>query len=215
VAGEKYVAFMGGADEVLRKSQEAFDHGDYRWVATVLNHLVFAEPDRADARELLARTYEQLGYRAESGPWRDVYLTGARELRQGPPKQVFNLASATELLRHTPVDRFFTSMAARLNGPKAEGKRMTLNFVFTDLGETYVLDLENSVLHHHLRAADPNAATTVRLTRDFLVALVSGQAGLREMIFSDDLQVEGSRITLLSFFSLLDRPDGSFPIVTP
>jgi alkyl sulfatase BDS1-like metallo-beta-lactamase superfamily hydrolase len=214
-AGAKYVALMGGAGEVMRKAREAFDRGEYRWAATLLNHLVFAEPERADARELLAGAYDQLGYRAESGPWRDVYLTGASELRHGTPKNVFSLASATELLRHTPVDRFFASMAARLNGPKAEGKTMTLNFVFTDLGETHVVSLENAVLHHHRQDPDPQAAATVRLTRDFLVRLASGQAGLREMIFSDDLDVEGSRLELLSFFSLLDRPDGGFPIVTP
>jgi alkyl sulfatase BDS1-like metallo-beta-lactamase superfamily hydrolase len=131
------------------------------------------------------------------------------------PESQLRLASASDLLRHTPVDRFFTSMAARLNGPKAEGKAMTLNFVFTDLGETHVLSLENAVLHHGRREPDPGAAATVRLTREFLVRLVTGEAGLREMIFSDELDVEGSRLELLSFFSLLDRQEGSFPIVTP
>jgi alkyl sulfatase BDS1-like metallo-beta-lactamase superfamily hydrolase len=214
-ASAKYVELMGGRDEGLRKAREAFESGEYRWAATLLNHLVFADPGRAEARELLAATYDQLGYRAESGPWRDVYLTGAFELRHGVPETTLRLATASELLRHTPVDRFFTSMAARLDGPKAEGKAMTLNFVFTDLGETYVLSLENAVLHHDRREADPGATATVRLTRDFLVRLVTGQAGLRETIFSDDLDVEGSRLDLLSFFSLLDRQEGKFPIVTP
>ncbi len=214
-SAKKYVEFMGGGDEVLRKARESFAQGDYRWAATVLNHLVFAEPERADARDLLAQTYDQLGYRAESGPWRDEYLSGAFELRHGAPSTSLNLAGALDLLRHTPVDRFFTSMATRLNGPKAEGKTMTLNFVFTDLGETHVLTLENAVLHHHQRDAEPAATATVRLTRDFLLRLVTGQAGLRDMIFSDDLKVEGSRMDLLSFFSLLDKPDGNFPIVTP
>ncbi|MBI1813979.1 MAG: MBL fold metallo-hydrolase [Deltaproteobacteria bacterium] len=214
-SAKKYVEFMGGGDEVLRKARESFAQGDYRWAATVLNHLVFAEPERADARDLLAQTYDQLGYRAESGPWRDEYLSGAFELRHGTPSTALNLAAAVDLLRHTPVDRFFTSMATRINGPKAEGKTMTLNFVFTDLGETHVLTLENAVLHHHQRDPEPSATATVRLTRDFLLRLVTGQAGLRDMIFSDDLKVEGSRMDLLSFFSLLDKPDGNFPIVTP
>jgi alkyl sulfatase BDS1-like metallo-beta-lactamase superfamily hydrolase len=214
-AGAKYVELMGGADEVLRKARAAFERGEYRWAATILNHLVFAEPERADARELLAQTYDQLGYRAESGPWRDEYLSGAFELRHGVPAGALNLASATDLLNHTPVDLFFESMATRLNGPKADGKALTLNFVFTDLGETHVLTLENAVLHHHRQAPDPNAAATVRLSRAFLVRLATGQAGLRETIFSDALDVQGSRVALLSFFSLLDQPDGRFPIVTP
>jgi alkyl sulfatase BDS1-like metallo-beta-lactamase superfamily hydrolase len=126
-----------------------------------------------------------------------------------------NLAAAMEVLRRMPVARFFDSMAARLNGPNADGKQLVLNFVFTDLDESYVLTLENAVLHHRRRDPDPAANATVRLTREFLLRLASGQAGLREMIFSDELAVEGSRLDLLSFFSLLERPDGAFPIVTP
>jgi alkyl sulfatase BDS1-like metallo-beta-lactamase superfamily hydrolase len=107
-------------------------------------------------------------------------------------------------------------MATRLDGPKAEGKTMTVNFVFTDLGESHVLTLENSVLHHRRRPEpDPAADVTVRLTKDFFLRMVSRQAGLREMIFSDDFAVDGSRFDLLTLFSLLDSPDGSFPIVTP
>jgi alkyl sulfatase BDS1-like metallo-beta-lactamase superfamily hydrolase len=214
-AAPRYVEFMGGRDQVLEKAQRSFDRGEYRWAATVLNHLVFAQPDDAEARGLLAKCYDQLGYQAESGPWRDFYLTGALELRHGAPPPAVNLAAAMEVLRRMPVARFFDSMAARLNGPSADGKQLVLNFVFTDLDESYVLTLENAVLHHRRRDPDPAANATVRLTREFLLRLASGQAGLREMIFSDELAVEGSRLDLLSFFSLLERPDGAFPIVTP
>lgn len=214
-ASVKYVEAMGGRDEVLRKGREAFERGDYRWTATLLDHLVFAQPDDADARELLARTYDQLGYQAESGPWRDVYLTGALELRQGVQGPGVDPASVAGLLRHLPPELFFASMAARLNGPKADGKQMRINFLFTDLGESYVLTIENGVLHHQRGDPDAQAGATVKLTRDFLVKLATGQAGLRDMLFSDDLHVEGSRMELFSFFSLLDRPDGRFAIVTP
>jgi alkyl sulfatase BDS1-like metallo-beta-lactamase superfamily hydrolase len=214
-AAPRYVEFMGGRDQVLEKAQRSFDGGEYRWAATVLNHLVFAQPDDAEARALLAKCYDQLGYQAESGPWRDFYLTGALELRHGAPPPAVNLAAAMEVLRRMPVARFFDSMAARLNGPSADGKQLVLNFVFTDLDESYVLTLENAVLHHRRRDPDPAANATVRLTREFLLRLASGQAGLREMVFSDELAVEGSRLDLLSFFSLLERPDGAFPIVTP
>ena len=214
-AGARYVEAMGGAAEVRRKAQAAFDRGEYRWVATLLNHLVFAEQGDAEARELLARAYDQLGYQAESGPWRDVYLGGAYELRHGAQATALGLEGAMGMLRFVPLDRFFASMASRLDGRRAAGKQVTLNFIFTDLGESYVLELENAVLHHARRDPDPNAAATVRLTKEFLLRLATQQAGLREMLFSDDLAVEGSRLELLSFFSLLDRPDGNFPIVTP
>ena len=119
------------------------------------------------------------------------------------------------LLRHVPLDLFFASMAARIDGSRAAGKQLTLNFDFTDLGENYVLTLENGVLHHARGAPDPKAAASVKLTREFLLRLATQQAGLRELLFSDELAVEGSRIELLGFFSLLDKPEGAFPIVTP
>ncbi len=214
-AAVKYVEFMGGAAEVRRKAREAFGRGEYRWVAMLLNHLVFAEPDDAEARELLARAYDQLGYQAESGPWRDVYLTGAHELRNGVKPAGIDLAAAVDLLRQVPMARFFDSMAARLDGPKAQGKETTINFVFSDLGESHVLTVENAVLHHERRDPDPEADATIRLTRDFFLRLAMRQVGLREAIFSDDLEVEGSRVALLSFFSLLDAPNQNFAIVTP
>jgi alkyl sulfatase BDS1-like metallo-beta-lactamase superfamily hydrolase len=214
-AAAKYVEFMGGAVEVKRKAQASFDAGDYRWVAMVMNHVVFADPDDGEAKELLARAYDQLGYQAEAGPWRDVYLTGAYELRHGVSSPALNSASIAGLLRRLPLERFFDAMATRVNGPKAAEKRTALNFVFTDLDETHVLVLENGVLHHRKREADPRADATVKLTREFLVRLSTGQAGLRETIFGDELEVEGSRMALLGFFSLLETPDGRFPIVTP
>ena len=214
-AAVKYVEAMGGGDAVLAKARQARDRGDDRWAATLLNHLLFAEPDSAMARELLAAAYDQLGYRAESGPWRDIYLTGAYELRHGVPPAQIDPASMAGLLGRLPPELFFASMATRLNGPKADGKQIKLNFVFTDLDESYVLTLENAVLHHRRADRDPRADATVMLTRDFLVRLATRQAGLRDMLFSDDLNVEGSRTALLNFFSLLDSPDGSFPIVTP
>ena len=106
-------------------------------------------------------------------------------------------------------------MATRVNGPKAaEQEPVTLNFVFTDVGETHVLNLENAVLHHWQRDADPNAAATVKLTRGLFLKLGSGQVGLEDLL-SDELDVDGSRTALLSFFRLLDSPNPNFTIVTP
>jgi alkyl sulfatase BDS1-like metallo-beta-lactamase superfamily hydrolase len=211
----RYVEAMGGAAEVKRKASAAFARGGYRWAATLGNHAVFADPDDAEARELLARTYDQLGYRAESGVWRSVYLTGAQELRHGEQGPEITPRLALGLLRHVPLGYLFDAMATRLDGLAAAGEPMTLNFVFTDLGETHVLSLENAVLHHAQREPDPAAAATVRLTRELFLRLATGQAGLRDLVFSDELEVEGSRARLLAFFSLFDRPDGRFAIVTP
>jgi alkyl sulfatase BDS1-like metallo-beta-lactamase superfamily hydrolase len=214
-AGRRYVEIMGGAGAVLDKARAAYDRGEYRWAAEVLNHLVFAEPGNGAARGLLARTYDQLGYQAESGPWRDAYLTAARELRHGVSGQGTQLADAMGLLRQIPLPRFLDAMAARVNGPKADGKHLIVNLVFTDLGETHVLELKNAVLHHRRREADPAASATVRLTHGFFLEMVTGSAGLRDLVFSDELSVDGSRLDLLSLLSLLDKLDGRFAIVTP
>jgi alkyl sulfatase BDS1-like metallo-beta-lactamase superfamily hydrolase len=214
-AATRYVEMMGGAEAVLARAQLDYERGDYRWVAEVLNHLVFAEPGNRAARALLADAYDQLGYQAESGPWRDVYLTGALELRHGANGEGVSLASALDLLRETPVARFMDSMAVMLNGPKAEGKELVINIDFTDIGENYVLSVENSVLHHRLAAPDPAANATIRLTHELFLQILLGEAGLRDTLFSDEMAFEGSKLDLVGFFALLDAPEAMFNIVEP
>ena len=214
-AAKRYVKMMGGSAAILQQAQSDFEKGEYRWVAEVLNHLVFAEPNNSTATALLAQTYDQLAYQAESGPWRDVYLTGALELRQGAPASGIGIANATDLIRETPVDQFFLLMSVMLNGPKAEGETFTLNIEFTDLQQTHVLELENSVLHHRSGQPAPEANATIRVTHSLFLRMLTGSAGIRETLFSDDVSVDGSAIGLVSFFSLLDTPDETFEIVRP
>jgi alkyl sulfatase BDS1-like metallo-beta-lactamase superfamily hydrolase len=214
-AGTRYVEAMGGAVAVRERARAAFDAGDYRWAAMLLDHLVFAAPDDTEARNLLAAVYDQLGYQAESAPWRDEYLTAALELRRGPQGTGFDAAVVADLLLHLPLDVFFATLAARLDGPSAEGKTTRINMVLTDANESWVLWLENSVLHAKRRETDPAAVATVKLTRPMLVRLVTNQVGLREIVTSDELAVDGSRLELLGFLRLLDRPGKPFPIVTP
>lgn len=214
-AGTRYVELLGGADGVMDKATAAYQAGEYRWAAELLNHLVFAQPEHEQARALLARAYDQLGYQAESGPWRDVYLSGAYELRHGKVKQGTALADAVALLREIPRQQFFASMAARLNGLRAEEAAFKVNFTFTDLNENHVLWIENAVLHHRKAAPDASADATLALTHELFLKLIIGQAGLKDTLMSDDLAVEGSRLDLLRFFRLFDNPDGTFAIVTP
>lgn len=214
-AGRQYVAAMGGADKVLELAQQSFDRGDYRWVATLLNHLVFAEPQNKSAKALLARNYDQLGYQAEAGTWRDVYLTGAHELRHGKAAIAQDLSVAKDMVVHSPRSNFFTVMAAQLNGPKAAGIEMTINFVFSDLDESHVLTVKNSVLHHREDDADPDANATLNISHGLFLDIALGQASIKDLIFSDQLSIEGSKIDLARFFALLDKPEGAFSIVTP
>lgn len=211
---KRYVALAGGADQAVAAAQQAFDRGDYRWAAELLNHVVFADAGHQAARTLLARTYDQLGYAAEAATWRNSYLTAAAELRGGPPKQGINRAAFLDMLAHTPIERFLEAMAAGLNGPAAEGKDFKINLVFTDTKQSYVLWIENAVLH--FRRAEPaaDANATMTLTQGFFVRMMAGTAGAKDMLTSDELQVSGSRIDLVRFLGLIDKAPGTFPIVT-
>ena len=214
-AARRYVALMGGAEQTLAAAQAAFDSGELRWAAELLDHVVFAQPDHRGARELLARTYEQLGYKAESATWRNVYLSGAQELRTGKTANGPDPALAIGLLGLAPVSRYLEAMAASLNGPRAEGSALRINLIFQDSGESYVLWIENAVLHHRRAAPDPRANASLTLTRPAFVRLMTGTAGLQDTLLSPELTIAGSRIDLLRFLALIDKPPRSFAIVSP
>ena len=214
-AATKYVALMGGADKTVAAAQTAFDAGEFRWVAELLNQVVYAAPDHQGARTLLARSYEQLGYGAESATWRNFYLSGAQELRSGQTGNGPDPALAIGMLAQAPVERYLEALAAGLNGPKATDNRFRLNLVFSDTGDTHVLWVENAVLHHRKAAPDPNADTTLTVTRPLFVRLMTGSGNLKDIVFGDELQVSGSRIALLQFLGLIDKPPRSFAIATP
>lgn len=213
-AGKKFVQYMGGADAILEKAEQDFADGEYRWVAQVLNKLVFAEPENDAAKSLLAKTYDQLGYQAESGPWRDVYLSAAYELRHGAPDEGVSLSNALELMRAIPREKFFESMAARLDPEKVDGKDTKIVFTFTDLDESYTLWLSNNVLHHK-EGADDDADAELALTHELFLKMAIGQAGLKDTLFGDELSLSGSRLKLLGLMSAIEKPDGRFAIVTP
>ena len=213
-AATRYVEMMGGQDRLLTAAQKAFDRGEYRWVAELLNHLVFSQPDKKAARELLARTYDQLGYGAESSIDRNLYLTGAQELRSGVNGSGPNRVKSIDLIARAPMNNFLVAMAATLDGQAAEGKTFKINLVFSDLKESYVLWVENSVLHHRKAAPASDANATLTLTRRVFLKMMVGTAGIKDMI-SQDVQVTGSKLDLISFFSLFKKPPATFPIVTP
>ncbi|WP_323760383.1 alkyl/aryl-sulfatase [Maricaulis sp.] len=214
VAAQRYVEAMGGVDAVVGMALEAHGQGDDRWAAELAQHAVFAAPDDAAARDILARAYEQLGYVAESAPWRDVYLTGAHELRNGVAA-LDATAAGSAILSEIPLDMFFAAMATRLDSARAEGRDRSFNFIFSDVGETHVVSLSNGVMHHRQAPSVDDADATVTLTRSFWLRLLQQEAGLVDMIGSEDFAIEGDRLALLGFFAMLEQPQAGFPIVTP
>ena len=213
-SAKRYLELIGGADKAVAAAQTAYDKGDYRWAAELLNHAVFGDPSSKAAKELLARTYDQMGYVAEAATWRNSYLTAALELRNGPPAKGASKAMLMEMLLQTPIERFLEAMAAGLNGPDAEGKDLKVNLVLTDLKESYVLWIENSVLHFKKASPADDANATLTLTRDIFVKMIAGTAGVKDTLLSDDLKIGGSKIDLVRFFGLIDKAPGTFAIVT-
>ncbi len=214
-ASKRYVEFMGGSDAVLTKAKEYYDKGEYRWVAAVVNHVVFAEPDNQAAKNLQADALEQLGYQAESGPWRNFYLSGAKELREGVKRLGTPNTASPDTIRSMNLDLLFDWVAMRLNGPKADGKTITLNFNFTDTNEQYALGLENSAIHYSKGREADNADATVTLTRVTLNDVLLGQGTLDDKIKSGAIKVEGDQAKLDELVSMLDTFDFWFNIVTP
>ena len=203
-AGRRYVAAMGGAEAVLRVGREAFGAGDFRWAAEVLSHLVFAEPDNAEAKSLLADTLEQLGFGSENGTWRSAYLAGAFELRHGSFGTP--LSTSPDMMRALSPEQVFDAIAVRVNGPRAWGESLTIGIALTDAGESHRLELRNGVLVHRTAPAD-GADVVLRLPRAALVGLLAGQL--------DGVSVEGDPTVLGRLMAVLDAPDPDFAIVTP
>lgn len=213
-SAKRYLELIG-TDKAVKAAQVAFDKGDYRWTAELLNNVVFAQPENKNAIELLARTYDQMGYMAEAATWRNSYLTASAELRNGPPKKGIDRSFLIDMLSQTPLERFLDAMAAGLNGPDAEDKDLKINLVISDIKESFVLWIENAVLHHKKAAPAANANATLTLTKEIFIKMMAGTAGVKDTLMSDDFKVTGSKLDLIRFFTLIDKAPGTFAIVTP
>jgi len=214
-ASERYVEFMGGATAVLAKARESYKTGDYRWVAEVVNHVVSADPSNQEARRLEADALEQLGYQAESTVWRNFYLTGALELRRGVPKLPAPRLASPDVVAGMTTEMIFDALAVRLNGPKAHGKVIRLNYVLSDTNESILVVVENGVLNHWMGKSSPQADATVRLARPVLNQIIGGVATFDEKVAAGDVKVDGRSGAVGEFLVLLDDFAFWFNIVTP
>ncbi len=214
-ASVNYVEFMGGADSVLAKAKRSYDKGDYRWVAQVVNHVVFADPTNQQARYLQADALEQLGYQAESGPWRNFYLTGVQELRNGVAANPQPNMKNPDMIKAMTIDILFDYIAMTLNGPKAEGKEITVNWTFKDTGEEYVLFLKNAVLNHTANKHHANADATVIMKRSTLNEVMAGTKNMKKAVLLREVRIKGKAKKVHELFEMMDKFDFWFNIVTP
>jgi linear primary-alkylsulfatase len=213
-SARRYVEFMGGPRAVLERARASYEEGDYRWVAEVVNHVVFAEPGNREARELQADALEQLGYGSENATWRNFFLMGAKELREGISGTP-TAAAPPDVLAQLSVDQVLDAMAIRLDGPRASNMHLTVNWMVTDPDERHLLELENGVLHHRADRHDPGADGTLVVERRALNEMLAKTANLAELAESGRLRVEGDGTKLGELLELLEEPDSRFPIVTP
>lgn len=211
----KTIAWMGGAEAVLAKARESYAQGDYRWVAQIVNQLVFAEPGNQAARRLQAAALEQLGYQSENSTWRNAYLSGAQELRQGVAANPGGGAASTDLVKALSIPLVFDYLAVRLNAVRAAGRRITINWVFKDSNERYAMTLDNSALTYRADAAHAEPTATLSLGKPVLHALLARKATISDAIDQGRLKVTGDGQSVAALFRMLDSFSPSFDIVTP
>ncbi len=210
-AAARYVAAMGGADAAVAVARKAYDDGDQRWAVEVLDHVLFADEPQ-HARDLQADAMEQLAFGAENGTWRNAYLAGAAELRHGSfgtPTTV-----GPDLLGALTATQVFDSVAIRIDGPRAWDEHLTLSWVISDTGATYVTELRNGALNH--REVDaPAPGTCFTLTRAALIGLVTGTLDPAQAVADGTVAIAGDPSGLQRLVSLIAPIDPDFAIVTP
>jgi alkyl sulfatase BDS1-like metallo-beta-lactamase superfamily hydrolase len=214
-AGRKYVEYMGGGEAILARARADFAKGEFRFVAQAVSHLVFAEPDNQAARALLADTFEQLGYAAESSTWRNAYLFGAQELRQGMPKVPPRSPMPLDTLAALRTEQLWDVLGVRLNGPKAEGRHIVLNWSFTDTAETFALNLENSALTYTEGVQVANADAGFTLARGVLDQVIAKQTSFPDAVAAGKIKVAGDPARLAELMELMDEFPRMFEIVEP
>ncbi len=211
----KLVEYMGGAEAALQRARADFDKGQYRWVAQIANHLVFADPSNQAARDLCIAAFEQMAFQAEASTWRNAYLQGAIEMRQGAPRQAMRAAGGGDSVKALRSDMIFDMLAIRVLPEKAEGRHLVINWHFSDSGDKVASNLENCVLSYRLDCERADAQTQVRMPRAALVAVMTRQASLDELVTKGVLVIEGRREALGELFGMLDEFGVMFNIVEP
>ncbi|OLT84024.1 alkyl/aryl-sulfatase [Mycobacteroides chelonae] len=212
---QRHVEFMGGAEEVLHKARIAFEEGDYRWVAQVVNYVIFADPANEAAKALQASCFRQLGYGSENATWRNFYLMGAYELSHGNVGTPITVGSPSVVAALT-VDQVFDALSLRINGPKAWDEHFVSDWRFTDEDRVHRVELRNGVLVHYDRPADISEPdVTFTLTRPILIKVLLDGTDPAQLVASGEITVDGDVTGFARLVAVLDQPDPDFAIVTP
>ena len=214
--GKRYVDFMGGIEDLLEKAKKAFKEGDYKWVAEVLRHAVFANPENEAVRLLQADAFEQLAYQAESGPWRDIYLTGAQELRNGSINVPVLQRPRLEVAKGMTLGQIFDFLAVKVNGNAAvKLSPMTINWSFSDTNENAYLELSNGTLHSKIGPIIRSTDLEIVSSRDVLEELISTEYSITQALEEKRIDIEGNVKKFLNFWETLTDFPLFWPIIEP
>ena len=217
--GKRYVELAGGIDSLLASARKSFDAGDYRWVAELVNHAVFAYPSNTDARNLQADVLEQLGYQAESSTFRNAYLMGAQELRNGPPPPAATHVRARSMIRAMTIEQVFDVLSVRVMSEKIGGLSHCVNWTFTDMVGTpdhqWVLGLSNRTMFSIQSRHDAAAQATITISRELLLEIIAQVTTFVDELSAGTVAIEGDAAALLGIFGNLDTFATGFAIVEP
>ena len=213
-SAKKYVEYMGGSKAIIKKAKEAYNKGDYRWAAEVMNKVVFAEPNNTEAKNLQADILEQLGYQAENGTWRNEYLMGAYELRNGTPKITATTVSPDTLNAMAP-DMILDYIGISVNGDKATDKKISINWEEPNLKEKYLITLENSALVYRKVSNFGKADVTIAIPKEAFVGIAGKATTLTQEIQAGRAKVTGDTSKFNELMEILDTFTPDFNIVTP
>jgi alkyl sulfatase BDS1-like metallo-beta-lactamase superfamily hydrolase len=211
-SAKRFVSLVG-ADKILQEGRRAIEAADYRWAAQILHELVFADPDNTEAKQLQADAYEQMGYQAEGPQWRGIFLTAAKELREGIQPAPFTTVSPDTVLS-MPIDILFDFAAVHVIGEKAAEVELQVAFVFTDHDETWNVQLRRGVLNARKGSAG-DASLTISGPKAALVGVILQPATAEKLVDAGHLTLDGDATALTTLAGVMDEFDLDFPIVTP
>ncbi|GAA0865504.1 alkyl sulfatase dimerization domain-containing protein [Sphingopyxis soli] len=211
----KYVALAGGADKLLAAGRDAIRAGDYRWAAELLNKLVFAEPGNKDARAALASAYDQMGYQAESGAWRNYYLAAAASLRGNAVESISGNGQSRSFVSAIPTGVFFDALATRFDAAKGAALKGTFQFILPDSKEAVAVVVGGGVEFPRYGVTDAAPTATITIDRKTLDDVMLGQAQFPALMQSGAIRIDGDRMAFLSWFALHPPQDPRFNIVVP
>ena len=214
-AAKKTIEYMGGIEAVLDKAKTDFDKGEYRWVAEVMKHAVYAHPEHQAARALAAEAMEQMGFQAESATWRNAFLLAAQEYRNGTPKPFTQVLGGT-LLPAVSNELLFDALAVRWNAVRGEGLAFSMAWHFIDSGEQWLIEINNGAMNSiRVDALDavPAVNVTLKLARSVLHDVLQQKMTPADAVQSGQLVLSGDGTRLRTFFTMLDKFLGNFPVV--